>query len=41
MAFDYLASRYPLLDQECRKLSADGAHIKEETRKRFKPGNAG
>jgi hypothetical protein len=41
MAFDYLASRYPLLDQECRKLSADGARIKEETRKRFKPGNAG
>jgi hypothetical protein len=37
MAFDYLASRYPALSQECERLSTDARRIKEEVRERIKP----
>lgn len=40
MAFDYLASRYPVLSQECGRLSTAARQIKEEIRERIKPANA-
>jgi len=40
MAFDYLASRYPALSQECGRLSAVARQIKEEIRERIKPERA-
>ena len=40
MAFDYLASRYPALLQECGKLSAVARQIKEGIRERIKPTDA-
>jgi hypothetical protein len=40
MAFEYLASRYPSLSQECGRLSAAARQIKEEIRERIKPARA-
>ncbi len=40
MAFEYLASRYPALAQECGRLSAAARRIKEEIRERIKPASA-
>lgn len=40
MAFEYLASRYPALTQECGRLSAAARQIKEEIRERIKPARA-
>jgi hypothetical protein len=40
MAFDYLASRYPALSQECGRLSTAARQIKEEIRERIKPADA-
>jgi len=40
MAFEYLASRFPTLTQECGRLSAAARQIKEEIRERIKPARA-
>ncbi len=40
MAFDYLASQYPALSQECGRLSTTARQIKEEIRERIKPAPA-
>lgn len=40
MAFEYLASQYPALTQECGRLSAVARQIKEEIRERIKPAAA-
>ena len=33
MAFDYLASQYPAIGEECRRLSASGSQIKKRSRR--------
>lgn len=40
MAFEYLASRYPALSEQCVGLSAAARRIKEELRARIKPARA-
>jgi len=40
MAFEYLASRYPALSQECGRLSAVAGRIKEELKERIRPEHA-
>ncbi len=40
MAFDYIASRYPMLLPACRTLAAEARQIKEEIRARIRPARA-